>query len=193
MEPIIDLSSADNGSYRTQRDWIDFFNREGKAMISASDVYRVPNLILPILRKDFNKSLLVTSTRISYNPSDLGARIIHNFGSNVVEPKETSLIVPVYEDEQVEKVAKTKEGLTYLQTLFDTEDDASKLIGRLERISEKEAKDIKIWMPAQNSRRGYSERAVGFDDGGWFRVDGDYWFGGVIYGLSRGVSVKSVA
>ncbi len=187
----IDSAPADNGRYKPQRDWIDLFNKEGKAMISAPDVYRALDSVLPSLREDFSKSWLVTSTRVSYNHKDLSARIIHNFGSTVVKPKETSLIVPVYRNELVESVVAKAEGLRCLQALFSTKDNASKLIGRLERISEKEAKDIRIWTPDQDSRRNYSERSACFGYGGdRFHVCGDYWFDDY-GGLSRGVSVKS--
>jgi len=188
---VIDPTPADSGRARTQNGWIDYHNKERKATMSASDVYSAPDSILRSLREDCKKSWLVTGTRISYNPADLSAKIIHDFGSTVVKPKETSLVVPVYRDEQVTKAAEG-EGLIYLQTLFDTEDNASSLIGRLERISEKEAKDIRIWTPDQDSRREYSERAVGFGCiDGRFLVDGYSWFGGIIVGQARGVSVKS--
>lgn len=177
MEQVINLQVADNGRYRNQIDWIDFFNKERKIMISVSDVYKA----------DFNSHRLITSTRIIYNPNDLQARIVHNFGSTIVKPTEKSLIVPVYGDEQVENVAKG-EGLAYLQWLFNTEDNASKLIGRLEQISKQEAKDIRIWTPTQDSRKNNPERAVGvgyYD--GRFHVDGVMWFDGSGGGHSCGV------
>ncbi|MDP4012744.1 MAG: hypothetical protein Q8R00_04025 [Candidatus Nanoarchaeia archaeon] len=185
---VIDPIPADDGRYRTQDEWIEFFNEERKAMMSGHDVYRAPDSVLQSFREDFRTNYgLITNTSISYNPNDLKARIIQDFGSTIVTPKETSLVVPVYRDEQVEKVAKG-EGLKYLQTLFDTEDDASKLIGRLEEISEKEAKDILIWTPDETGRGEQSKRAVDFGFyHGRFRVGG----GWCDYGRARGVSVKS--
>lgn len=195
-ERVIDPTPADNGEYRIQSDWIDFFNKEGKAMISAPDVYRAPDSILPDLIKDFNEHWLITGTRVIYNKGDLGARIIHNFGSTVVNPIGSSLIVPEYLNEQVEKVAKG-EGLTYLQTLFQTEDNAYNLIGRLERISGKEAKEIRISTPGQISRLlNRPERVVDFmssENFCKFLVNSIGEGIGRIYtssGPSRGVSVK---
>ncbi|MDP4012124.1 MAG: hypothetical protein Q8R00_00765 [Candidatus Nanoarchaeia archaeon] len=171
--------------YRTQDQWIDLCNLKRKAMISAPDYYRTPDVELQGLIKDLNKGKLVTSTSIVYNSNDLGARVVHNFGSIIVKPTEQSIVIPVYNGEPIEEVVRGEDlyhkmlydtleasdyiarirnenievaeqaeqfvkgyGLKFLQALFDTEDDASKLIERLEKISNKEAKDIRIRTPS---------------------------------------------
>lgn len=187
----IDFAPADNGKKETVKYWTSFFNSQGKAMISAFDVYRAPDSVLPSLREDFNGQWLVTSTRVTYSSDNLSARIIHNYGSKVVTPTQREVIIPFYMAEKVENVVKG-EGLKYLQTLFDTEDSAFKLIGRLEDIGGKEAKDIVISTPNQDSRGHNFERAIDFvyhEDR--FNIDSNWFLEVSIVGRARGVSVKS--
>ncbi|MDP4012446.1 MAG: hypothetical protein Q8R00_02465 [Candidatus Nanoarchaeia archaeon] len=195
---IIDPTPADNGAGKTQREWIDFFNARGQAMMSPPDFYKAPDSVLLSLREDFNDGCLVTSTKMFYNSNGLGTRIVHNLGSKVVEPIERTLVVPVYIDESVENVAKG-EGLKYLQFLFDTEDDTSKLIDNWKKIADI-LKDIRILTPDESSRIDYSEKVIIFRFGysleasscnDRFYVDGSSCFNDS-YGLSRGVSVKPV-
>ena len=184
----IDQVFAGNRAYKSQTEWIEFFNKEKKAMISAPDVYKAPDFILRNLRGEPIKYWLVTSTRICYNPNDLEARIIHDFRSTVVKPLDKSVVVPVYSYELIEKVVKG-EGLKFLQVLFGTEDDASKLIKRLETINKREAKEIKVCTPQQKFRKTFSFNCIGFAyftdafyiDSGHKIIRSD---GGVSYGVS---------
>jgi len=111
---VIDLKPADNGKYRTQDKWIPLFNDKGQRMISAPDVYRIGQIgshdLVESVRADFHTAWLVTSTRITYNSNNLGARITHNFGSKVVAPTETRLVAPVYQNVALGRILETAEG-----------------------------------------------------------------------------------
>lgn len=193
----IDLQPADNGKYRTQNQWIPFFNEKGVAMISAPDVYRAgqsgSDELVKSLRKDFDRDYIVTSTRIIYNPNSLDAKIVHNHGSTVVKPTESKVIVPVYQDwTKLSKVLGTEEGKAYLSALFGTKDNAENMAKTLSKLSGKSIDDNCVWTPTQDGRKDRPERAVGFDYGsGRFHVDGDGWVDDFDLGQSRGVSVKS--
>lgn len=191
---VIDSEPADGGKYRTQQDWIAFFNEQKKPMVSAPDIYRVgkggQEKLVESLREDFDKRWETTSTRISYSPDTLNAKVIHNYGSTVVQPHEKQLIVPVYTDTTLDSVLGISQGVKYLRTLFDTNDNDKSIAQALTALSGKNVRDIYVWTPTQESRAQKTERAVGFDFGrDGFRVNGDFWVGGYV-GRSRGVSVE---
>jgi hypothetical protein len=162
----IDVKPADGGASKIQDDWIQFFNEQKQIMISAPIVYRAGQTgskeVLASLRSDFDASWLVTSTRNSYNPSDLGARITQNYGSQVIAPKESKVLIPVYQGTALPKVLESAEGRKYLRAEFDTRDSPKKMIKTLEDLSEKDANNILVWTPTQENRRAYPERAVRF-------------------------------
>ena len=60
----IDLYPADDGAYKTQEQWIAFFNEQRKPMISAANLYlagkSAPDELLKSLRSDFDESLIVS-------------------------------------------------------------------------------------------------------------------------------------
>ena len=183
---IIDLLPADNGAYRTQEQWIAFFNEQQRRMISAVDVYgkgkSAPDEVLQSLRKD----LLVSSTRNSYSGDDLSGIVTQNYGSGVVAPSRRNvLVIPVYNGTPLAQALETKEGLDYLQALFDTTDDRDAITGTLENLSGRSADNIFLWTPSQDSRKKYPERAVRFGGGGDRFLVGGSRFGGL--GRSRGV------
>ncbi len=194
---VVDLQPADGGNSHTQNEWIPYFDKlknPRKRMISAPDVYRMgqsgsPDLLQSV-REDFEKSWFVSSTRINYASDTLDAKITHNYGSTAVQPTERKVAVPVYQQTALSDVLKTKEGISYLQALFDTKDNSNKIAKTLTALSGKSADDTYVWTPDQQSGASYQERAAGFDFGsdrfhvGGLRVD-------VSSGLSRGVSVKS--
>jgi hypothetical protein len=194
----IDPTAADNGAARVQDQWILFFNRQGKLMISAANIYEAGKSasddVLKSLRDDLISSLIVTSTRIGYSLDDLSGRITQNYGSTIIHPTFRDVkIIPVYQDTpllEVLNVRKNRDGLKYLQALFVTNDGPKEITDTLEHLSDKKAADIGLWTPDQASRRAYSQRAVRFNiDGDWFLVlgfnpPGDY------SGRSRGVSVS---
>src|SRR3989344_757165 len=163
----IDPHPADNGAHKTQNPWIDFFNGLERIMISAADVYgarkNASSRARHNLRSDLYASLLVTSTRISYD-DDLSGRVTQNYGSKVVKPSQAYVpVIPVYNGTPLARALQTEEGVNYLQALFGTSDDSKTIIKTLERLSGKRAEDIKLRTPDKESRKRYPERAVVFD------------------------------
>lgn len=198
LQGAVDLQPADGGNSHTQNDWISYFNEfknPRKRMISAPDVYRLGQNgsqdLLQSVREDFEQSWIVSSTRINYASDTLDAKITHNYGSKVVQPTEIKVAVPVYQQTALSDALKAKEGINYLQALFNTKDDKDQIARTLTALSGKSVENIYVWTPNQQNRASYQERAAGFDfGGGRFHVDGDFRVvdGG---GRSRGVSVKS--
>ena len=192
---IIDPQPADNGGYRTQKEWIAYFNKLGKPMISAPNMYQAGKTasdeVLDSLRKDFDEHWIVSSTRIKYNPNDLSALIVHNFGSTVVKPKKIALkVIPVYESTILSHALDSEDGVLYNQALYDTRDDPKTITEVLENLSKRKADNIRLWTPSQSSRNSYPERAGGFfDDYGRFHVAGYVYFD-YYFGRSRGVSMS---
>lgn len=135
----IDLEAADDGKTHSQKQWIEYFNKMGRPMISAPDIYRAadaPKEVLERLREDLKKEWLVTSTKIIYDDG-LSARIIHHYGSTVKGPVEIFVSkMPERSDDEAAKYFLEKGGLAYAQALFDTKDDAKKIVKTLEQISE---------------------------------------------------------
>ena len=192
---VIDFQPADDGKVKTQEVWIPYFNEQKKPMVSAPDVYRAgqegnPRLIAR-LKRDFGESWLVSSTRESYKPDTLNARITHNHGSTVVQPTSQNILVPVYSDKPLDQVLKDNDGVAYLQVKFGTQDKPDAIEKTLADLSGKSPDLIRVWTPDQANRANYSERAAGFDfGGGQFLVSGGYGADDDS-GRSRGVSIKS--
>ena len=187
----IDIQAADNGTWRNQDDWIQFFNAKGVAMISIPDIYRAgqtgSDKLLESLRESSCRNALVTSTRIIYDPDSLDARIIHNYGSTVVKPTETKFAIPVYDrcEMTFSKLLRTEEGTNYLRVLFDTKDTPDKIAATLSRLSgtpfnTKDEGDYAftncVFTPLPAERKQWPERAV--------------WFGYSTNGLSLRVDVS---
>ena len=191
---IIDPQSADNRTSKTQEQWIEYFNKLGKPMISAPNIYQAgksaSDETLDSLRKDFDESWIVSSTRIKYSKDDLSGRIIHNYGSSIVKPIEKNIsIIPVYSSTPLKEVLTSK-GIEYVQVLFNTNDNRNTIIKVIEHLSKRKSDDIRLWTPDQDSRNIYTDRAVRFvDDGDRFHVDGSDHFGGNS-GHSRGMSIS---
>ena len=183
--------------YRTQEEWINFFNTEKKPMISMPNIFQLVKEnnteAIESLRKDFKDYWLVTSTRIIYNPDNLSAKIIHNANSNVVRQTEINLKeVPVCRPTCIRKLLETDAGLNYIRALLNNKKATKEqIVNFFVTLSGKKENNIKLWTPLQSSRRGKQVRSVelGFGFVGFY-VDGDCWFGGY-YGLSRGVITNS--
>lgn len=191
---IIDPHAADNGAIRIQDQWISYFNDAEKAMISSPNVYQAGKTasdeLLGSLRRDFDESRLVSSTRISYGDG-LSGKITHNHGSKVVKPSRRDVkVIPVYNGTPLSQALQSDEGIAYLQSLFDTNDESRDITGTLENLSKRKEGSIALWTQNQGSRKTYNVGAVGFGgDGGGFRVSG-YGHFGLYGGLSRGVSMS---
>ncbi len=181
----------------TQDKWIQKYNDAGRIMASAPDFYAAlkeeEEELLSSLRADFG-NWLALSTRLQYNSDNLEGKIIHYHNSNVIEPIETQLVIPVFRDTPIEEAiqtgSKAEEGLFYLQTYFGTQDSPEEIIQLLEKVSGKSKDKIKIWtadIKGTYTRQSHPERAafVGFDNDD-FSVNGNFNLSN--YGRSRGVS-----
>ncbi|MCX6707171.1 MAG: hypothetical protein NT001_03445 [Candidatus Woesearchaeota archaeon] len=184
----ITIQPKPDNEYRTQDQWISFFNEKKQKMISAPDVY---NLVqessteaIESLRTDFRDMWLVTSTRIIYSKDNLKATIIHDADSIATKPKEyKNILIP----EMSGDFREDKQTEAYLQALFGTKDNIKKILAALKEISGKDT--IRLWTPSQHSRSEQQIRSVclNFDDLGRFSVYGVSWFDDYD-GCSHGVS-----
>jgi len=159
------------------------------------------NYFLAELRKDFNRSahnhLLLTDTLVTYSPKINFSEIVHhpdsyqpryikNLSVYVVEKK---LNIPVYRGKIIIEVTADHLGLTYLRALFDTEDDAEKIMGTLEFVSNLNRNNIRVWTASIKgalTRKNFSTRVAGFDysANGFFNINADYEMN--TYGRARG-------
>ncbi len=175
---------------KTQKDWIDYFNDKGEKMISTPDIYNIAKkenkTIIESLKKDFEKSWEVTSTRITYNKDNLKAEIVHDADSNITKPKKYKVKIPILNG----NFEENKETEKYLQALFDTKDSIDKILKVLKKFGKD--KKLRLWTPDQSSRKNKQVRSVvlSFDGFVRFYVDGDVWFD-YYDGLSRGVIINS--
>ncbi len=185
--------------YRTQEEWINFFNTEKKPMISMPNIFQIlkenNTEAIESLRKDFKDDWLVTSTRIIYSPDNLSAKIIHNVNSNIIKPTEINLKeIPVCRPTYLKELLETEAGLNYIRALLnDTKATKEQIINFFVKLSGKKEKNIRFWTPSQSSRKDKQIRSVElyFNGFGGFVVVGDGWFGGSYGGLSRGVIIDS--
>ncbi len=187
----LDQTSAENNAVKSQEQWIAYWNNipDGRRFTSMADYYQVFRQLtdalqtgspaekasaeqsIASLRKDFQKSYLLTSTRVIYQPNNLEARLIHGYGA--VNPQQTSEIVlpvPLYWETPIASVYAAGEGLTYLQALFNTEDSGQAIAERLSIVSGYQPQDIKLWIPPLQSdqwltRSQLAGRAVGLYSG----------------------------
>ena len=199
---ILDSHAAEKGDRRTQDEWIEYWNKSDRVMASMADYYQYfkqlkgmndkdkVKTLLTSLREDFDYqekgNWLISSTRLVYSKDNLDARIIPHYGCAEQEAK---IKVPVYRRTPVTQVVSEGEGLTYLQTLFGTEDEGEEIIQIFEFVSGKKREEIKVWTPTvggNDSRSQYPSRA-----GSFYYYNSDFLVGGYYYlydrGRSRGV------
>ncbi|MFH0797970.1 MAG: hypothetical protein V1906_01015 [Candidatus Woesearchaeota archaeon] len=170
---ILDKESALDGKIKTQDQWIEHWNciNDGRYFASMKDMYDAFRQIrqesdkhkelLANLRKDFKESWIVASTRIIYNPDDLGARIVHHYGSsNDSLKREFTLDVPIYNGVNISTAFGNQSGINYLQAFFGTADNPDTIIETIEHISGKNKEKIYLWTPERDSRRSFSDRAA---------------------------------
>src|SRR3989344_5273161 len=197
LELFFDSAPAENGEFKTQNDWIAYWNniRDGRRFASLADYYQVfrqldnalrtgssaertaANQSIVSLRKDLREKWLLTSTRIIYQPNSLEARLIHGFGAgNPQQTSERNLTVPLCWDTPITEVYSTAEGLAYLRSLLSTDETGPVIAERLSAVSGYQPQNIKMLTPAlQNNgyltRRQLPERAVLlYADDQWFRL-----------------------
>lgn len=163
LEFVLDEEAADNGEFHTQDEWIAYFNERNKRMASISDLYLAGKSnnqkLLDSLRGDFHYRWGVTSTRIEYG-DDFNAKIIHNNGSTLIQPIEHKLIIPEYHPHLLEEVLNTKEGLSYLQGLFGTNDSVEQIKDTLQKLSDYPPDKIVVQSAPKSDRP--TKRASGF-------------------------------
>lgn len=194
----LDEAAADNGSTKTQNQWIGYWNtiQDGRVFSSAPDLYQAfkqlkslqegspqerqqSQSLIDSLRQDFRQSWVVTSTRLIHQPNTLDTKIIHHFGNK--DPsliQQTELEVPEYLGIRLANSLSDPKLEIYLQSLLDTKDNIEEITKTLEFISNKPRPNIKIWTPPLQinqylTRQQYPERAARFGiDAGGFRVVG---------------------
>ena len=176
MSKIKILPRPDN-EYRTQEQWVDYFNAEKKTMISVPDIFQLVKEknteTIKSLRKDFKDYWLVTSTRIVYDKNNLSAKIIHNADSNVVKQKEINLKeVPVCRPTYLKELLETITGLSYIRALLDNEKATKEQITNFfVALSGKKEKNIRFWTPTQSLRKDRQVRSVVLFFDGFVRFD----------------------
>jgi len=183
--------------YRTQEEWVNFFNKDKKRMVSMPDLFQLVKEdnteTIESLRKDFKDSWLVTSTRIIYDKDNLSAKIIHNANSTVTKPTEITLKeIPVCRPTYLKDLIDTEAGLSYIRALINNKATKEQITDFFVKLSGKKEKNIRFWTPSQSSRKDKQVRSVvlyfvGFDR---FYGGGDFWFDDND-GFSRGVIVNS--
>ncbi len=183
----LDPASAENGAVKNQEQWIAYWNNitDGRRFASLADYYQVFRQLtdalrngssvekvsaeqsLASLRKDFQESYLLTSTRISYQPNSLEARLIHGYGaSNHQLTSEKVLQVPEYWKTPIASVYALNENLIYLQALLNTDESGQTIVERLSVISDYQPYEIILWTPPlqgdswHNPRNLFASRAV---------------------------------
>ncbi len=144
-------------------------------MASMGDIYLVGKsdnqTLLAGLGEDF-KNWFITSTRIKYGDKSNG-RIIHHFKNRLIRPVEHKVIIPEYFPQLLEKVLDTKEGLRFLQVLFETNDSAEQIKDTLPKLSGYPLNAIVVWSTKAAVRP--TERAAGlFCDNLNFHIYNDY-------------------
>ncbi len=212
---VLDEVPADNGNKKNQDEWFDYWNSisDSRVMASMGDLYiafkDLKNKVeqgsdvdknkfqrlLKSLRDDFDwpgkNNWLIAGTRLEYNGNDLNARITQHYKCNRPEiVKDITIEVPVYRGVPVAQVVSDVKGLAYLQTLFDTTDDAEIIIQTLEFISRRNRKDIIIWTADSSDRGSVPSRVAGLDyyNNSQFHIYGN---GDISSnGRSRGVKIK---
>jgi len=142
--------------YKTQNGWTEHYNGLGEVMAAAPDYYNAGKDagrgFLRRIKKEFNNTPTVTSTRIIHNNSD--AKIVHYYGSGVIKPVEQDIVIPVFScDLNLEEALETKDGLAYLQKIFNTEDDAKTVKKTLERLSGYDAYEMLVCSKGKNDKK----------------------------------------
>ncbi|MFH1637720.1 MAG: hypothetical protein ABIB71_04830 [Candidatus Woesearchaeota archaeon] len=183
----LDDVAAENGKYKTQNQWIEYWNdvKDGRRFPSMAELYQVfkqiaadkdaNRTLLDSVRKDFKARLLLSSTRLQYNSDNENSRIIHNYRSDR-EQQPLDLDIPEYLDIPLKTVLIQDKGLYFFHALLGTEDTKEEITDVFEVISDKPKKDIKVWTPpfsddTYTSRGEMRERAASlYYDSGLFRI-----------------------
>ena len=128
---------------KSQEDWINWHNTHETIMASAAEFYQAAK------EQGLSVEDTETSTRIYWkgDQKEIG-EVVHNFGSTSSSTITSQVIVPFFscnyvkfpKESKLEKVLETKEGLDFLQTLFNTQDKPEDLIQTLKVLGYKPRK-----------------------------------------------------
>lgn len=201
------LSDSEHHSYN-QKEWMELYNKQegefkGKKMITAPDLYRAaqewPEKLLKSLREDM-VGPLITGTTILCSEENPSLKIIHNYGSRLASPIEVVVaeIPKISQYMRIENALKDS-GLDYVQKLFDTSDNLSKVIETLEKLSLRPAEDIRFMTEEDTklfnskSRKGQSWPVSFMFSGRMFYINGTLFSYNVEkrnFGRTRSVLLK---
>ena len=185
--------AEDNGTIKTQQNWVADGNQKGVVYASSADVMAVgyankDKTLIESLQEDFKKRWLTTSTHNSFKKGTELADITHYWESKVRAEKPIKGIkVPVLQGERLKSKIQDTAVLTYLKALADkmnmTRKQAEKyVLASLENLSGLTSDKIALWTPEQNDRDSCSERAVEF----YCYVDGFHVVGGDRFDCDNG-------
>jgi len=187
---ILDDKPAKKGDKKIQDDWITYWNKrkDGRIFASMPDLYQAFKQMKSLydngtvgeckkasrfvfsLRKDFDfkkDNMLLTSTRIIYQPDNLEAEIIHHYGNKNFVVKSPKITIPHYEDWiRLPGIMEDKVGRAFLKALFNTKDNIETIMDTLKFTSPFSREQIAFPTPPLESsfytiRSEESERAVG--------------------------------
>ncbi len=213
---LLDLFPADNGSRKIQEGWMNYWNtiKDGRVFASMPDFYTAFKQLkefakretikdkifvdqyLNTLQNDFNSdengNWLMSGTRIIYR-SDDKATIMHHYGRMEVNVNVYDIKIPHLPGINLPGVVSgVRNGLRFLKSLFDTDDDPGTIMEILEFISGKNRNSITVWAPDPIDRDDKPHRTAGFRSG---LGDGQFYVCGNVesdvVGRSRGVAIKN--
>jgi hypothetical protein len=151
-----DPDPAKNGEWKDQDQWIDYFNKENKIMMAMPDIYQVGKIEtddrIKWLRIGFKNGVLISSTRIEYNPNAIDAKIIHYYGSTFVKPIEIGVLVSDGSKlvRGLSDFLDTDKGLGFVQALFNTTDDEKEIKKTVKRLCD--SSWTGIWVPDRQQK-----------------------------------------
>lgn len=212
---VVDEYAIDNGQKRNHDVSVAYWNdnvNDGRVMASTSELYsffkQVKGMVegsdkargdrlIACLRDDFDwpgkNNFLWSADRFLYQAESLNATLVRHYGCNKKDlVKETELVVPEYLGIPITDVTSQAKGLSFIQALLGTQDDADAIMETFECISNMTRDKIKVWTPPLRSstyttRKEGASRAVSFlYYGGYFLISCYSDIDG-LSGRSRGV------
>ena len=149
-----------------QKEHITRYNELGIVMASMADFYEAGKSADPLIIKSLRKNShlgVISSTTIRYQPSNLSGTIIHYHNSLIADVIVREVKIPVYDASygvSLNAILADEQGLSYLQALFNTQDDPEEIKETLEKLSGKASRKIEIWTPKESARFNSSIRGT---------------------------------
>lgn len=157
---IIDPEPAQEGAHlMSGKDifsdgWVGYFNKQKKGMISTPHLYLAGKYAsdsgLDVLREEMRNHSLATSTKVVRDVDAKYSYITHNAGSKIFSPVKKKVSIAsrgIESGLSLNTFAKARGGPSYLQALFDTEDEARTIVQVLEHLFNQRAKNINVYLP----------------------------------------------